>query len=72
MTMNAFKTLGGSGTSPLDGIGAIIMANAIRIAINRTMADPINARTAITVTPADLFFSDTCWSLEFSKIGKRL
>jgi hypothetical protein len=59
MILTILKNMGGSCASFEGGVGAAIMAIAIKPAIASNSAEPMSAKIAITVTPAERFNSRT-------------
>jgi hypothetical protein len=62
-TLNTLKNMGGIFASFEAGMGIAIIDIAISTAIASNSAEPTSAKTAITVIPADRFFSGTRSSL---------
>ena len=55
-TLNTLKNIGGSCALFVSGIGATNIVTAISTAIIRRRAEPMSAKIAITVIPAERFF----------------
>src|SRR5712671_2892236 len=59
MTLNTLKNIGGSCALFVSGVGATNIVTATSTAIIRRRAEPMSAKTAITVIPAERFFPVT-------------
>ncbi len=57
--MNTLKNMGGSCALFVSGVGATNIVTAISTAIIRRRAEPMSAKIAITVIPAERFFPIT-------------
>ena len=64
-TLNTLKNIGGSCALFVSGVGATNIVTAISTAIIRRRAEPMSAKIAVTVIPAERFFPVTGSSFDF-------